>query len=182
MTKQLHIQPANLSAAQQLAQFAEQAFRDAFADDSSPDDMETYIRESFSLSRIQSELADEANRFFVAVSPDDALVGYAKLRAGTLDPSVSGSNPIELERIYVGQSAIGCGVGAALMQASLTAARLDGYRTLWLGVWERNHRAIAFYKRWGFEVVGDHVFRLGSEDQTDLVMERPVAPSGDCIV
>jgi ribosomal protein S18 acetylase RimI-like enzyme len=60
------------------------------------------------------------------------------------------------------------------MQASLDAARRDGHKTLWLGVWERNERAISFYRRWGFEVVGHHVFRLGSDDQSDLIMERAV--------
>ena len=66
-------------------------------------------------------------------------------------------------------------VGAELMRASLDTARLAGRRTLWLGVWERNARAISFYERWQFETVGEHVFRLGSDDQTDLIMARPVA-------
>ena len=60
------------------------------------------------------------------------------------------------------------------MRASLDAARSAGHRTIWLGVWERNARAISFYERWVFEKVGDHVFRLGSDDQTDLIMARPV--------
>jgi len=65
-------------------------------------------------------------------------------------------------------------VGAALMRASLDAARLSGHRTLWLGVWERNTRAISFYEQWQFATVGEHKFRLGSDNQTDLIMARPV--------
>lgn len=61
------------------------------------------------------------------------------------------------------------------MRTTLETAAASGYRTLWLGVWERNPRAIAFYERWGFATVGSHVFRLGSDDQTDLIMERPVS-------
>jgi GNAT superfamily N-acetyltransferase len=82
--------------------------------------------------------------------------------------------PVELQRFYADRSAIGHGVGAALMRASLDAARSAGHRTLWLGVWERNARAISFYERWQFETVGDHKFRLGSDLQTDLIMARPV--------
>jgi ribosomal protein S18 acetylase RimI-like enzyme len=78
----------------------------------------------------------------------------------------------------VDQAAVGSGIGAALMRAVLDAARRNGRKTLWLGVWERNARAIAFYERWGFEVVGEHVFRLGSDEQTDLIMERAVNAEG----
>ena len=84
-------------------------------------------------------------------------------------------DPVELQRLYVDRTAMGRGVGAALMRATLDAARSAGYRTLWLGVWERNARAISFYERWQFETVGDHVFRLGSDHQTDLIMARRVA-------
>jgi ribosomal protein S18 acetylase RimI-like enzyme len=84
------------------------------------------------------------------------------------------TDPVELRRLYVDRSAIGHGVGAALMRASLEAARSAGRRTLWLGVWERNARAISFYERWQFETVGNHEFQLGSDNQTDLLMARPV--------
>jgi diamine N-acetyltransferase len=105
---------------------------------------------------------------------DEQPAGYAKLRAGTTDPSVTGSDSVELQRLYVDRFAIGRGVGAALMGATLDAARSAGHRTLWLGVWERNLRAISFYERWQFETVGDHEFRLGSDNQTDLIMARRV--------
>lgn len=113
----------------------------------------------------------------LAHHPNDPLLvirAYAKLRTGTTDPSVTGSGPVELQRLYVDRSAIGYGVGAALMRASLDAARLAGHRTIWLGVWELNARAISFYERWQFQTVGDHKFRLGSDHQTDLIMVRPV--------
>jgi ribosomal protein S18 acetylase RimI-like enzyme len=74
----------------------------------------------------------------------------------------------------VDRSALGHGVGAALLRAGLEAAGSAGHRTLWLGVWERNARALSFYERWGFEAVGDHVFRLGSDEQRDLILERSV--------
>jgi len=121
-------------------------------------------------------LANNANTFLLAfVNDGEQPIGYAKLRTGTTDPSVTGPDPVELERLYVDRNAIGHGVGAALMRASLGAARSAGHRTLWLGVWERNIRAISFYAKWGFETVGDHVFRLGADAQRDLIMERSVS-------
>jgi ribosomal protein S18 acetylase RimI-like enzyme len=152
--------------AERLADVAEQTFRDTFAADNSSHDMEAYVRDSFSQDRIRIELLDDGNRFLLAFVDDaERPAGYAKIRTGTSDPSVKGPNPVELERLYVDRRAIGQGVGAALIRAAFAQARHAGHRTMWLGVWERNARAIAFYGRWGFETVGDHVFRLGSDAQ-----------------
>ena len=175
MSDQLHIRRATPADAEPLAALAEQTFRDTFAADNAPGDMEVYVRDSFSLDRVRAELADDANTFLLAfVGGMEHPAGYAKIRTGTTDPSVTGPDPVELERLYVDQSAIGHGVGAALMRASFDAARSAGHRTLWLGVWEHNARAISFYEKWEFETVGDHVFKLGSDDQRDLIMERSV--------
>ena len=175
MSDRPRIRTATPADTEPLAALAERTFRDTFADDNAAADMEAYVRASFTLDRVRAELADEANTFLLAfVDGAEQPTGYVKLRTGTTDPSVTGPDPVELERLYVGQNAIGHGVGAALMRASLEVARSAGYQTLWLGVWERNARAISFYERWGFEAVGDHVFQLGSDDQRDLVMERPV--------
>jgi ribosomal protein S18 acetylase RimI-like enzyme len=170
-----HIRPAHTGDIDMLAALAARTFQDAFARDNAPDDIQSYIRESFSTERLCIELTNPSNLFLLAhLAEADPPLGYAKLRTGTSEAGVKGPNPVELHRIYVDKSAIGSGVGAALMQASLDAARRSGHKTLWLGVWERNERAISFYRRWGFEVVGRHVFRLGSDDQTDLIMERAV--------
>jgi ribosomal protein S18 acetylase RimI-like enzyme len=176
MFEQPHIRTATPADAKPLAALAERTFRDTFADDNSPDDIVVYVRESFSLDRVRAELADDVNTFLLAfMDGDQHPDGYAKLRTGTTNLSVTGPDPVELQRLYVDRSAIGHGVGAALMRASLDAARSAGHRTLWLGVWERNSRAVSFYERWQFERVGDHVFRLGSDHQTDLIMARPVS-------
>jgi len=178
MPIQPSIRIATPADGEQLAALAERTFRDTFAADNASDDMEAYVRESLSQARVRAELLDDANTFLLAfVDGAGEPVGYAKIRPGTTDPSVKGPHPVELERLYVDRSAIGRGVGAALMRATLDEARLAGHRTLWLGVWERNARAIAFYVRWGFETVGDHVFRLGSDVQRDLIMARSV-PGG----
>ena len=105
---------------------------------------------------------------------DGAAAGYAKLHAGEPDESIGGVEPIELVRLYVSHAWLGSGVGASLMQACLDEAGRAGYKTIWLGVWERNARAQAFYRKWDFRAVGQHVFQLGSDAQTDVLMERTI--------
>jgi len=175
VSSQPQIRTPTPADAEPLAALAERTFRDTFAKDNAAEDLEEYVRAAFTLDRIRAELADDTNTFLLAFGESAGRpLGYAKLRTGRADPSVTGPDPVELERIYVDRSALGSGIGAALMRATLDAARSAGHRTLWLGVWERNARAIRFYEKWGFSTVGDHVFRLGSDDQRDLIMERAI--------
>jgi ribosomal protein S18 acetylase RimI-like enzyme len=104
-----------------------------------------------------------------------SAAGYAKLRAGEPATGIEGAKPIELVRLYVLREWLGQGVGEVLMRACLDEARSAGYETIWLGVWERNARAQAFYRKWGFRAVGEHVFQLGSDAQRDIVMEKSIA-------
>lgn len=174
MTKSFQIRTAGADAADQLTQLAERTFRDTFSKDNAPEDMAVYLREAFTVGRIRSELESDANTFLVAFANADEPIGYAKLRTDRTPASVTGSTPIELERLYVDQRWIGCGVGSRLIQASLDTAQALGCQTIWLGVWEKNARAIAFYQKWGFEVVGTHVFVLGADHQRDYTMARSV--------
>ena len=96
------------------------------------------------------------------------------LREGKAPVAVTGTEPVELVRIYVENDIIGAGYGAALMNACLEEAKKNGHRTIWLGVWEKNLRAIRFYRRWGFTKVGTKEFLLGSDLQNDHIMARPV--------
>ncbi len=156
-----------------MAALAERTFRDTFAATNTASDMDAYVRGAFSLQRVRFALADPDSSFFLAFA-DGATEpgGYAKLRTGAPEPSVTGPDPIEIERLYVERDAIGHGLGSALMRACLEEAAVRGCKTVWLGVWEHNDRAIAFYERWGFVVVGSHVFQLGSDPQADLIMVK----------
>ena len=88
---------------------------------------------------------------------------------------VTGDRPIELVRLYVSRESPGSGVGAALMQACIGEAKPRGHETLWLGVWEHNHRAQAFYRKWNLHEVETHVFQLGDDPQTDILMQRSIS-------
>ena len=122
----------------------------------------------------RSELDDPEVTVFLAESGSE-LVGYAMLRDGDVATPVGSSSAIEIARLYAGKRWIGAGIGALLMRSCLREARARDKDTIWLGVWERNARAIAFYRRWDFVDVGSQSFQLGGDLQSDRVMVRRVA-------
>ena len=162
---------ASKSDAPTLSELGERTFRNTFASDNTPEDLEAYIARAFRTGQIASELADPAVTFLL-VYAGDKPVGYAKLKTGHVPESVQGAKPLEIERLYVDQSLIGKGVGRALIDQCMAEALARGYRTVWLGVWERNTRAIKFYRKYGFVETGDKPYVIGSDVQRDLVMVR----------
>ncbi|HEU4391665.1 MAG TPA: GNAT family N-acetyltransferase [Blastocatellia bacterium] len=156
-----------------LAELGARTFRDTFASDNKPEDMNAYLAESFGVEIQSVELAS-SNTTFLIVEVDRIPAGYAHLQAVSSPSCVTGPNPIELARIYVSREWLGRGVGEALMRACIDQSRKAGYETIWLGVWEKNPRAQSFYRKWGFKVVGTHGFQLGSDLQNDFIMERPL--------
>jgi len=167
------VRRATLDDANLLSQLGARTFEETFAVDNTAENMAAYLASNFSLVQQTEELSDHASIFLIA-EVGGAAAGYAKLHAGEPAESVEGTKPIELVRLYVAHTWLGSGVGAALMRACLDEARRAGYKTIWLGVWERNARAQAFYRKWDFRAVGEHVFQLGSDAQTDVLMERAI--------
>lgn len=175
MSGAVQIRPALPADAAAVAELGARTFRETFERDNDPADMTAYLGEAFLLETVHAEIADPASTFLLAfAAPDGPPIGYAQLKRGAADPAVEGPAPIEIARLYAAREAIGKGVGAALMRDCLARAARGGYRTIWLGVWERNERAIAFYRRWGFETVGSHPFMLGADRQIDLIMTRAI--------
>jgi ribosomal protein S18 acetylase RimI-like enzyme len=170
---ELTIRRAHLVDASLLVELGARTFSETFAADNSPEDMAAYLASSFNLARQTAELDDPASTFFIA-EVGGVAAGYAKLQAGEPAEGVEGAKPVELVRLYVSREWLGRGVGEALMRACVDEAQRAGHETIWLGVWERNGRAQAFYRKWNFRAVGEHVFQLGSDPQTDILMERAV--------
>jgi ribosomal protein S18 acetylase RimI-like enzyme len=154
-----------------LAELGARTFYESFAAENSPEDISTYLDDSFGPEKQAVELAEPGTISLIAEIEGIAL-GYAQLRPGETPDCVLGPGPIELARIYVSQAYLGLGVGNALMRACIDEARRAGHQTMWLGVWERNVRAQGFYRKWNFTIVGEHIFQLGSDPQRDLLMER----------
>ena len=148
-------------------------FTDTFGPDNTPENMRAYLETAYSPERVSDEIADLASVHLIA-DVDGTAVAYARLHAGDAPPEVRAERPVELVRLYVEHTHHGAGVAAALMQGCLDRARAAGNDFMYLGVWEHNPRAIAFYRKWGFEKVGGHPFMLGEDLQTDWLMSRRV--------
>jgi GNAT superfamily N-acetyltransferase len=167
------IRRATAADAALLAELARRTFYDTFVLDNTPENMNAYLDSAYSPEIQGRELADSAILFLIAEIGGSA-VGYAMLRKGKTPACIQGANPIELGRLYSTKDWIGRGIGAALMQATIHEAQQQGHQTLWLGVWERNPRAQAFYSKWSFVVVGQHIFQVGDDAQTDNLMQRSI--------
>lgn len=170
------IRRATTEDAARLTVLGATTFRDTFEADNKSDDIERYLAETFTPQRQAEEISDPSGIVLLAEHPTaegaDGLIGYAHLVAGTAPEAIRGAAPIELKRLYVDKAWHGKGVARQLMDAAIVAARAAGGQTLWLGVWERNARAAAFYDKYGFERAGEHTFILGTDRQTDWLLEK----------
>lgn len=154
-----------------LADLGAETFADSFAAANTPEDMREYLAVSFSPAKQACELEEPSSSFLILES-EGATVGYVHLSLGPAPASVAARRPMEIVRFYSRKEWIGKGAGPTLMRECLNAAVSEGCDVVWLSVWERNPRAIAFYRKWGFEQVGSRQFQLGSDVQNDLVMAR----------
>lgn len=167
------IRAATLSDAACLAAFAERTFRETFAADNSAENMDLHCARRFS-AEIQGQEISDPKMSTLLAEVGGELVGFAQLRPAQATACVKADRPAELHRIYVAGAWHGRGIAGELMRAVYAAAALAGSDCIWLGVWERNPRAIAFYRKCGFSVVGEHEFMLGQDQQRDLVLAAPL--------
>ncbi|MDQ2664502.1 MAG: GNAT family N-acetyltransferase [Gemmatimonadota bacterium] len=172
-TTRTTIRRATTSDAALFTALAESTFVHTFGADNRPEDMTLYLGEAFGEDIQRRELGDPRNTVLLA-EQGGSPVGYAMLREDNAPDCVADRSAIEIARLYAVSHAIGKGIGAALMQRCFDVAVERGRRTVWLGVWEHNPRAIAFYQKWGFVDAGAKAFVLGRDQQTDRVMTRAV--------
>ena len=159
-----------------LAAFAARSFTHTYGAYNTPEDMQNYLSSAYGMEQQTRELRDPAMITVLAESAG-VLVGYAQLRKKDAPSCVTQQAPVEIYRFYVDASAHGKGVAQKLMAEAESAARDLGGRHLWLGVWERNGRARAFYGKTGFADVGTQTFQLGSDIQTDRVLVKQLGGS-----
>ena len=157
-----------------LAELGASTFTETFAAVNDPADFAMYMSQAFGEAIQRAELEDSDVTVFFAERAGDVL-GYVMLREGPAPQSVLGADVLQIVRLYSRQSAIGTGVGAVLMQRAIHEAAARGKETLWLGVWEKNTRAIEFYRRNEFFEAGTQPFLLGTDRQDDIVMVRRIA-------
>ncbi|MBC8025515.1 MAG: GNAT family N-acetyltransferase [Steroidobacteraceae bacterium] len=164
------VDDATANDAALLAELGARTFYESFAADNDPEDMRRHLESQFAPSLQLAEIANPALDTLLLRDAEGRAVAFAQVRAGKITDGVPAEGSIELWRFYVDKSWHGRGIAHALMDAAKARARRRGARTMWLGVWERNARAQAFYRKHGFEKVGSHVFVVGSDPQTDDVL------------
>ncbi len=165
------VRQATLSDAKALAILAERTFRDTFEDSNTAEDMALHCQSTFGEEMQRDEIADPAMHTIVC-EEHGALVAYAQLRWGHIPDCVHAKHPGEIQRLYVDRPWHGKGLAQQLMSACLQEMEARGCDVVWLGVWERNWRAQAFYRKFGFTEAGEHVFTLGTDAQRDIILVR----------
>ena len=154
----------------QLQKIGRQTFYETFSAGNTEENMTKYLEEGFSVAKLTSELSDSNAEFYFATL-HDKVIGYLKLNFGQSQTELQDDKALEIERIYVLKHFHGKNVGQLLYDQAIQIARQKNADYVWLGVWEENSRAIKFYKKNGFVEFDKHIFKLGNDEQTDIMMK-----------
>ena len=153
-----------------LQEISRQTFSETFSSSNTKENMDKYLEEGFSLTKLSEELTDPNAEFYFALNNNN-IIGYLKLNFGNAQTELKDGKAMEIERIYVLKQYHGKNVGQILFEKAIAIATLQHCEYVWLGVWEENPRAINFYKKNGFVEFDKHLFKLGDDDQTDIMMK-----------
>jgi len=163
------IDTISLSEVVQLQSLSRQTFSETFSSSNSKENMDKYLNENLSIEKLSEELKNDSSYFFF-IKDKERNIGYLKLNMGPSQTELKDETALEIERIYVIKEYQGKKVGQELFEKAIQVAKEKKAQYIWLGVWEENHKAIQFYQKNGFEMFDKHVFKLGDEEQTDLMM------------
>jgi len=153
-----------------LQEISKRTFYETFSATNSEEDMELYLKESFSLEKLDKELSNKYSEFYFALH-ENKVIGYIKINLGQSQTELKDDKSLEIERIYILKDFHGKAVGQLLYEKAIQIAKQADVLYVWLGVWENNPRAISFYKKNGFVEFDKHIFRLGKDVQTDIMMK-----------
>lgn len=148
-------------------------FSQTFAEHNSPEDLATYLDTSFAIEKLTEEINNPNSEFYFA-KDGETVVGYLKVNTGDAQAEKKDLSAFEIERIYVDQKYLGKKIGQLLFNKAIDLAKAKNVTYVWLGVWEENHRALAFYNKNGFVPFDKHIFKLGNDEQTDIMMKLVV--------
>jgi diamine N-acetyltransferase len=154
----------------QLQKIGRKTFFETFSAGNTKENMKKYLDEEFSIEKLIRELSNKDSEFYFA-ELDDKIIGYLKLNSGQSQTELKDGNALEIERIYVLKEFHGRKVGQLLYEKAMQVARQRNVNYVWLGVWDQNPRAINFYKKNGFVEFDKHIFKLGVDEQTDIMMK-----------
>ena len=166
----IEIKQATLNDIDQLQKIGRQTFQETFSESNSEENMKNYLEEGFSNEKLTAELNDQNSEFYFATF-DNEVIGYLKINFGESQTELKDNKALEIERIYVSKEFHGKSIGQLLYDKAIQMAKLKNADYVWLGVWEENPRAISFYKKNGFVEFDKHIFKLGNDEQTDIMMK-----------
>ena len=169
----IKIRKATISDFEIIREISTQTFIETFAEVNTTENMEHYVRENFNSEQVSSEIRNPDSAFYLATL-DSETIGYLKLNFGNAQNEIVHKEAIEIHRIYVSKAFLGKKAGQLLLDEAVKIAKNKGVHSIWLGVWEENHRAIQFYAKNGFVEFDKHIFTLGDEQQTDLLMQLDI--------
>lgn len=164
------IQKITIDDLVRLQKVGRQTFFETFSPNNTPENISKYLNEGFSESQLTKELTNPNSEFYFAIF-EGAAIGYLKINFGTSQTELQDDQAIEIERIYILNEFQGKRVGQLLYNKAVDIARERKVQYLWLGVWEENTKAIDFYKKNGFVAFDKHIFKLGDDEQTDIMMK-----------
>jgi diamine N-acetyltransferase len=167
----IEIRPLALQELPQLRELAIKTYRDTFAASTSEKDLIGFFNEAYTLPQFEKEYYEQAAQYLLAWE-GDTLVGFLRWRLSNEVEQYLGKNTLEVHRLYVHTHHKGKKIGSALMTAALDYATEKKFEWIWLGVWERNFSAQAFYKSYGFEKFSQHVFLVGDDPQIDWLLKK----------
>jgi len=171
---EVSIRKAGPADAALVSKLGRSSFYEAFAEETTPEDMTEHLQRAFKVEDIQKQLDDDRSPLLL-IEVDADPAGYALLYPDNPPNCVTGPDPIQLVRFYLRRDYYGRNIGNRLMEACLLLAFAEGYRSIWLSSWEQNHRANAFYKKWGFEIVGAVKFKVGNDIQDDHIFLKKLS-------
>ena len=166
----IELKKVTLNDIDQLQKIGRQTFQETFSEANSEENMKNYLEEGFSNEKLTSEVNDKNSELYFAIL-DDEIIGYLKLNFGESQTEIQDNKALEIERIYVSKECHGKSVGQILYDKAIHIAKQKNADYVWLGVWEENARAIRFYKKNGFAEFDKHIFKLGNDQQTDIMMK-----------
>ncbi len=154
-----------------LQEISYETFDETFKHQNSPENMKAYLERAFDSKQLEKELLTTASQFFF-VYVNNELAGYLKVNTQDAQSEEMGDESLEVERIYIKGKFQKHGLGKYLLHKALEIAEENKKKKIWLGVWEKNENAIAFYKKMGFVQTGAHSFYMGDEKQVDVIMVK----------
>lgn len=170
----IQVKKATIDDLHTIQRIGRETFSETFSDSNTEADMNKYLEDSFNEYKVKAELSNPGSLFFVAWEKEEP-VGYLKVNFGNAQTEQQDDTALEIERIYVKSSHHGKRVGQLLYEKALEIAEHENNSYVWLGVWEKNPRAIRFYEKNGFTAFDKHIFKMGNDEQIDIMMKKELS-------